>query len=310
MLNYEQVLNHLSIGVAVINRSLEVQYWNRWMEEHSLIPAEQILDCPIDDIFSPGMRREFIKKARQVLRTGSPAFFTNKVHQHVFPFHTVRSYMSNELSRMEQTVILSPLLDKEGETTRILISVFDISDWVFFQNELKESRRELEKLTLIDDLTQIPNRRAIMEQLNRQLSIHLRKKRPLALIVLDIDHFKKVNDTHGHQCGDVVLRKLAWILVDALRGYDIVGRYGGEEFVIILPESNRNQAVLVAERLRAMVEETPIAYQKQQIDITVSLGVAIKGEQEKVGQDKLFKVADRCLYMAKEHGRNKVVVQD
>lgn len=309
-MDYRQVLNHLSIGVAVIDSSFTVVYWNRWMEEHSLRTQDEMVGRSILAYVTPHIRHSFMKKARAVLERGAPAFFTHKVHQHIFPFHTVRSYLDVDLARMEQTVVLSPLAGPDGDIEQIMVSVFDISDWISYQNQFLESQRELEKLSLIDDLTQIPNRRALVEQFDRQVSIHQRKKRPLAVILIDIDHFKRVNDTHGHQCGDEVLRTLARILMESLRGYDIVGRYGGEEFLVVLPETSRDQAILVAERLRAKVAQTCFPWKKITLQVTVSLGLAVKKEQEKIGCDDLFKVADECLYRAKEHGRNKVVVQD
>lgn len=309
-MDYPQLLDHLSIGVAVLDAHLTVLFWNRWLEEHSLLRREEMIGRPIHELFRPHIRKEFINKAREVVTSRAPAFFTHKAHQHMFPFLTVRSYLDNELMRMEQTVILSPLQDEEGVVRHIAVSVFDISDWIIYQQQLLASKKELEKLSLIDDLTHIPNRRAVMEQVDKQLHIHNRKHRELAMAIVDLDHFKEVNDTHGHQYGDEVLRKIAWLLADNLRGYDLLGRYGGEEFLLVLPETSRDEAIEACERLRLAVEAHAFRGREAPFSMTISIGIAWKGAETKGKFDQLFNAADQCLYRAKEGGRNRVVCQE
>ncbi|MBU0483711.1 MAG: GGDEF domain-containing protein [Proteobacteria bacterium] len=307
MIDFVQLMDHLSIGTAVIDPSLHIVFWNKWMAEHSLISREEAMGRPIHKLFPELVKKGLVKKAREVIRSGQPVFFTHKVHQAMFPFHAGRSYLGNKLSPMQQTVILSPIKTEDDITGQVLISVFDITDWVTYQNQLLKSKKELETLSHIDDLTQIPNRRNIMTKLRNELILHTRRNRPLALVVADIDHFKKVNDTYGHQCGDFVLNEIAHILSHELRGYDELGRYGGEEFLLILPETSWEQAILVCERLRIAIEESVFRFDNYTIRLTISLGVAFKDSQEKGNPDKLFKKADACLYKAKERGRNQVV---
>jgi diguanylate cyclase (GGDEF)-like protein len=309
MIDHQQLLDHLSIGVAVLDDSLRIVHWNRWMEEHSLLSREEVKGKHLVDFFSGLTKKGFIKKAKEVIKFGRPVFFTQKVSQYIFPFPTTRSYLKNNLRTMQQTVILSPMKDEEGKTRHVLVSVFDVSDWVDHQNQLLRSKKELERLSQIDELTQIPNRRAIMDNLKEELNIHNRKNRPLAVAMVDIDHFKDVNDTFGHQCGDHVLYELANSLNAGLRGYDMVGRYGGEEFVMLLPETSKAQAVLVCERLRAHVEEKVFRFDGEEINLTVSIGIALKEENESSEVEKLLKVADDYLYEAKKAGRNRVIAQ-
>ncbi len=311
MIDHAQLLDHLSIGIIVVDEPLTVVFWNRWMEEHSLLPREEVRGKPLYELFPDLVKKEFTAKAREAFRKGEPTFFTHKVHQFMFPFHTVRSLLASKLSPMQQTVILSPLKDDDGVTRQLLVSVFDISDWVAYQNRLLESKKELEKLSRLDDLTQIANRRAIMEQLRYDLCLHARKKRPLAMALIDIDHFKKVNDTYGHQCGDQLLRGVAQLLAEQLRGYDKVGRYGGEEFMLVLPETSREAALQTCERLRQKVAATVFQCHRHQVTITVSIGTAFfGGETAEVDQhptaEDLFRVADANLYRAKDGGRDRV----
>lgn len=309
MIDFIQVMDHLSIGTVVIDQALEVVFWNRWLAEHSTIPREEATGKPIAELFPVLVEKGFVKKTHDVFKKGRPVFFTHKVHQSMFPFYSGRSYLEKELTDMQQTVILSPLKDKDGKTKQILIMIFDITDWVVHQNNLLRSKKELEKLSRIDDLTNIPNRRNIMDRLKDELVIHLRKKRPMSLAVIDIDKFKHVNDTHGHQCGDFVLFEMARILSSRLRGYDAIGRYGGEEFMLILPETSRKEAILTCERLRKAVKNHTFKHQEQKIQVTISIGISFKDEREIINAEDLFKLADHCLYLAKKGGRNQVVAQ-
>lgn len=309
MIDHHQLLDHLSIGVVVLDESLRIVHWNKWMEEHSLLSSEEVKGKRLVDFFSGLAKKGFIKKAKEVIKLGRPVFFTQKVSQYIFPFPTTRSYLKDNLRTMQQTVILSPMKDEKRKTRHVLVSVFDVSDWVEHQNQLLKSKNELERLSQVDELTQIPNRRAIMENLKEELNIHNRKKRPLALAMVDIDHFKEVNDTFGHQCGDHVLYELANALNSGLRGYDMVGRYGGEEFVMLLPETSRAQAMLVCERLRAYVEEKVFRFDGEEIKLTVSIGISLKESEDSGEVGKLLKVADDHMYEAKKAGRNKIIAQ-
>lgn len=310
MIDHIQLLDHLSIGVIVIDEPLTVVFWNRWMEEHSLLSRAEVEGKPLYEIFPDIVRKEFTAKAREAFRHGEPTFFTHKVHQFMFPFHSARSLLDKALEPMQQTVILSPLKDSNGQTRQLLVSVFDISDWIAYQDQLLSSKRELEKLSRVDDLTQIANRRAIMEQLHYELCLHARKKRQLTLVLIDIDHFKGVNDSYGHQCGDRLLWEIAQLLSDHRRAYDKLGRYGGEEFMMILPETGADDALQVCERLRLAVAGTAFKACNHFLSVTVSIGVAVFDgatiPRTDTTGDELFRAADTNLYRAKELGRNRV----
>jgi diguanylate cyclase (GGDEF)-like protein len=123
--------------------------------------------------------------------------------------------------------------------------------------------------------------------------------------MLDIDHFKTVNDDFGHQCGDMILHETAQLMSNLLRDYDAVGRYGGEEFLIILPESTPDQAFAICNRIRVAVQDHTYSYNGCNLRITVSIGIAGKESDENIIADNLLAEADQCLYFAKETGRNR-----
>ncbi len=158
----------------------------------------------------------------------------------------------------------------------------------------------------LDALTNLNNRRQFEVRLKQEIATTKRQKNPLCAMMIDIDFFKKVNDTYGHASGDAVLRTVASIIKEHLRESDIPSRYGGEEFAVLLPYTHIEEAKIVGERLRKAVEETPIPIDKKNINVTISMGLAEFNVKE-TGEE-LFKRADSALYEAKEGGRNRVCV--
>ncbi len=165
---------------------------------------------------------------------------------------------------------------------------------------------EIYRLMTIDGLTQVHNRRYFDETLDREFTRSKRYTRQLALIVIDIDHFKKINDTWGHLAGDSLLRQVVSAIKPKLRAQDVLARTGGEEFAILSPEIDLEGARLVAEKVRAIVEQTAMRFENVTIPCTISLGVAqlSAGDEE---PSKLYKRADELLYAAKQAGRNRVM---
>lgn len=170
-------------------------------------------------------------------------------------------------------------------------------------NELKllEERQNLKKTSMTDPLTGIMNRRAILDELSQRMNHHLYDFEHLSIIMLDIDFFKNINDTYGHVVGDKVLKKVAEVISSVIRGFDSVGRYGGEEFLVVLPNTNHNNARKAAERIRQRIEETVF---EEVGHLTVSGGF-ISYQNESI--EDLVDKADQNLYEAKRSGRNRVI---
>ncbi|MBM4288238.1 MAG: GGDEF domain-containing protein [Deltaproteobacteria bacterium] len=173
-----------------------------------------------------------------------------------------------------------------------------------------EAQKKLVELTTVDDLTQLYNRRYFFERLHQEVERAKRYQRPLSCVILDIDNFKKVNDTLGHLSGDQVLRDISSIIKSTCRQCDLAGRYGGEELIILLPETELEGAMTIAERIRQRVEQHQTVDGKgETIAVTVSLGVASLAPQEIEDLDKderLIQYADDALLLAKKEGRNRV----
>lgn len=166
------------------------------------------------------------------------------------------------------------------------------------------------KLSIMDGLTKVFNRRYIEERLQEEICLSARRRTPLALLILDVDHFKKVNDKYGHQAGDIVLKYLMETCQKTVRSTDLLGRYGGEEFLAILPDTAKSGALTVAERVRTVVQSTPIPTCAGRISITISLGLATVPDPNIWSGEDLIKAADLALYRAKNSGRNCVCVYD
>ena len=180
------------------------------------------------------------------------------------------------------------------------------------QKELIQARESLRFEALHDHLTGLWNRGAVLNLLQREEQRRQRSGDALGVIMVDVDHFKAINDSHGHLVGDVVLTEVAKRLTASVRGYDSVGRYGGEEFLIIVPGCNPQGLIISAERLRGVIAETPINSASGQIPVTISVGLVSvgPGNLKPVEHIALVQAADSALYRAKAKGRNRVEIAE
>lgn len=174
------------------------------------------------------------------------------------------------------------------------------------QSQLMLAREELRVQATHDHLTGIRNRGAILESLDSQLSRAARERGPIAVLMCDVDCFKSVNDTHGHQAGDEILRETAQRMKSAVRAYDIVGRYGGEEFLVVLPRCDAEGALRQAERLREAFSSEPFRAMGRLLPVTCSFGVSWREQASLRDAEMLIREADMALYAAKANGRNRV----
>lgn len=174
-------------------------------------------------------------------------------------------------------------------------------------NELKRANERLQEMAMMDELTRVYNRRYIMAILETEFKRCKRYKFPLSIIIGDIDHFKNINDTYGHLVGDEVLRACARLILENIREIDIAGRYGGEEFLIILPSTTLDGAVIVAERLRNKIKDTPLEVSDKfpPISINMSFGICSYPEKNVETERDMLKLADEALYISKQRGRNQ-----
>jgi diguanylate cyclase (GGDEF)-like protein len=179
--------------------------------------------------------------------------------------------------------------------------------------DLTVKNRALTEVSSRDSLTGLYNRWYVLEKIDSEINRALRHGSPMSLLMLDIDHFKRVNDTYGHSAGDQVLQAVGKLLRESCRVYDVPGRYGGEEFCIVLPETKLGNTTVVAERIRQRLASTELACGDDQIVVTASIGIAGMDESQEthvLSPAALIDRADRALYTAKRRGRNRIEMFD
>ena len=175
--------------------------------------------------------------------------------------------------------------------------------------DLVASNRVLSEISARDSLTGLYNRWYVMEKIDSEMNRALRHGAPMSVLMIDLDHFKQINDSYGHPAGDEVLKSVGQVLRESCRVYDVAGRYGGEEFCIVLPETRVNNTHVVAERIRHRLESTSLAVGGSSVVVTASIGVAgtdSLSNDAVLSASALVERADRALYAAKHHGRNRV----
>lgn len=210
-----------------------------------------------------------------------------------------------------ENTMLDRLIDLGGAIVAASIAIW-YSDSLKSRSlaELEKAKAQLNYFATIDPLTNTFNRRYFLELSERKIKRTQTSNGHASFLLFDIDHFKKINDEHGHIIGDQVLQGIAQICLKNLRPDDILGRFGGEEFVVLLPETKLEDARNIAERLRLLIAETPIETEIGTINTTISIGVAIKEKTTTMSIEQLLSRADRAMYHAKQAGRNRVILWD
>ena len=206
------------------------------------------------------------------------------------------TYVNDEQIVREQTLT-------NGDRIKVGPTIFK---YLSGQDVEAQYHEEIYRMTIIDGLTQAHVKRFLLEALEKEIIRARRHTRELSFLMFDIDHFKKINDVHGHLAGDFVLKELARIVQGRIRRDEVFARYGGEEFAIVLPETTLDGARALAEGLREKVEQSRFVFQNESIKVTISIGVSTLTEQDKTSTD-LIRSADAQLYEAKRGGRNRVV---
>ena len=198
-------------------------------------------------------------------------------------------------------------LTKPVDTTLLQSKIIAMQRIAMMRKKLLIAKEKLEVLAHTDELTQVSNRRHFQDLLNKEISRANRHKKPLSVLYMDLDHFKRINDTHGHKAGDTALKTVAQALKKNLREIDYIGRIGGEEFCLFLPNTDIKEALIPCERYRLMINNTPIYTASKNLNITASFGLTclIHGEDD---VDSLMQRADKALYRAKANGRNCIDV--
>ena len=300
------ILQTIDVGLVVIDRHYQVQLWNGFMENHSGHLASHIRGHSLLEQFPDLPEGWLRRKVEEVFALRSPVFSSWEQRPRLFDFVSTRPFTGHSLL-MYQNITLMPLLSRTGNCDHICIIIYDVTDAAIGKLGLQQANQQLKALSITDRLTTLYNRGHWEECLRLEYQRFQRTNSPVTLMMFDIDFFKKINDTYGHPAGDAVLRCVATTLKQELRGTDIAGRYGGEEFGVLLLDTDGATAYAVAERLRHVISNLVIEYEEQRISLTISLGLANLNRQTTSAADWLI-AADNALYHSKHNGRNQVTV--
>ena len=300
------MLQSIDVGLMVLDREYNVQVWNGFMANHSGIAAHDIIGKNIFKLFEDISEDWFKRKAESVFLLNCRSFITWEQRPYLIKFKNYRP-ITGPTDFMYQNVTLIPLTSVDGSVNHIGIIIYDVTDSAVNSSELESANDALQTLSRTDHLTQLYNRGYWEERLEEEFLRSFRTRQPCSLIMFDIDFFKSVNDEYGHQAGDEIIRATADQIRKRIRATDIPGRYGGEEFGIILIDTTAESARFLAERLRKGVEAMKVSYDDVEIRFTISLGVAEINAGMPDYRDWL-EASDQALYQAKESGRNQVVI--
>jgi len=308
------ILDLLDIGIAVVDENLKIYFWNSWLETHTKVSKEEAEGKRLDELFPDIDKESLIRKIKTAFALRSTTFLLASVKGYLLKIPLKK--VTNPIYKfMQQDVSIFPLSPEEGLALIVIHDQTPVQEAQYklrkkideinsLKAELERYVKKIEQLSITDSLTKIYNRSKFESSLDYEIERSRRYGTPLSLIIFDIDHFKSINDTYGHLIGDSVLMEIANLIKNNIRSTDIFARWGGEEFVILAPNINKEQAKMLAEKIRKLIAHHRFKYVDH---VTVSLGVTEFMPTDT--KESFIKRADEALYLAKRKGRNRVEVK-
>lgn len=295
--NYRNIFENLQDGVYFVDKSRTITYWNQSAEAITGFKAEEVVGsrCMDNILIHINERNESLCKQgcplAAVMKDGRPRL--------------AEVYLHHKNGHRVPVLVRATALRDEADR---IIGAAEVFSDITYQKEMQERIRELEKLALVDNLTGLSNRKHLEGELDARFQEQRRYGLSFGVLFIDVDFFKKINDTRGHEAGDRALKTLANTLRANTRSYDLFGRWGGEEFVGIVRNIDRAILKKVAERFRILAEKTIIQNGEASFSITVSIGATLATPQDSPAA--LIQRADQLMYRSKQQGRNRVTVDE
>jgi diguanylate cyclase len=323
------LLDHSPIGHFVLRSDYTVLFWNRCLEAWTGIPRESLVGYRIADRFPHLLLPKYANRIQNLFEGGPPAIFSSQLHRHTIPAplpggkfrfqHTVvtgvpipKGKGCYALFSIQDVTSLTEAIENHGSALKRTLVEMEVRRRA--ETELLRSSKELKKLNdllkeraIRDGLTGLHNHRYFYQTLRRDFLLARRHNSDLSCLLLDLDHFKDVNDRYGHPFGDKVLKGVASEIRKKVRETDLVCRYGGEEFAVLLPGTDAEGAMDVAEEIRTRIANKVFTYANQAVKVTVSIGLASVVTHSPELPHDLLGYADKALYRAKAAGRNRVL---
>ncbi len=292
-LYYEELLNNLHDGVYFVDKDLKISLWNRAAEVISGYTAGEVVGryCTEDILKHSNERGESLEGEN------CPLYKAMKEER---SFETDLFIRRKDGRKIPISVRVNPIRNGEGEVIGGVQLFTDLST----KSSSILRIRELEKMAMLDNLTKLANRNFIEKEFNSRIQELKRYNLSFGLLFMDIDHFKKLNDTYGHEAGDAALKTVANVFINRSRPYDFFGRWGGEEFIGIIRNVDDATLEMIAERYRKLIEELVIHFDDKEIRVTVSMGATMMRVDDNI--QSLIKRADKLMYISKKRGRNQL----
>jgi diguanylate cyclase (GGDEF)-like protein len=299
MIDEKSILDTIENGILIVTADLKILSWNRWLVLHTGIDKEEAIDNLLPSLFPATNFNLLKRKVKIALKLGSSTFTNSSVEKFIIPIK-LQKITKSIFKHMRQDVVITPLNSEQAS-----IIIYDASPLLEAKAIINDHLQVMEKQATTDTLTGCYNRKMFNDLLKSEYKKSARHNKKFSLVILDIDNFKAVNDTYGHLIGDEVLIELAAIAKETIRESDIFARWGGEEFSVLLPETDLEGGAVLADKMRRNIK----AHRFDKVgNLTCSFGVAqFKTEEPR---DALISNADWALYHAKNHGKNQVAIFD
>jgi len=289
--SYRKILENLHDGLYFVDRSRVITYWNKEAEKISGFTAKEVIGKSCGDNILTHVDSEGNNLCKGMCPLAKTMEDGKLREDEVYMHH-------KDGHRIPVSVRVSPLIDAKGKVIGGIELFTDISNYA--ANELRV--KELTKLALLDNLTQLANRNYIEKEIQSRFEEKRRFNVPFGVLFIDIDDFKEINDTYGHDVGDVVLKFIANTFVSNNRPFDLFGRWGGEEFIGIIRNISEKDLGFLGNRLRKLIEHSYIVHKDKKLYVTISIGATLVKEDDTI--NTLIKRADILLYKSKESGKN------
>ncbi|MDP0489336.1 MAG: sensor domain-containing diguanylate cyclase [Fusobacterium sp. JB021] len=289
---YTKILNGISEGVYFVDVNRKINFWNKAAEDITGYRKSEIIEKHCYN----NILNHVDDKGNHLCMNGCPLLETIKDGKS----REMKVYLRHKKGyRVPVIVKVMPIYDK-GEVIGAVETFTDISP----NKMLLKSNNDLMDNIFRDELTKLPNRKYLNSHLDSVMLKYKNLNTGFGVMFLDIDFFKKVNDTYGHDVGDEVLQMIAKVFNNSCRDNDVIGRWGGEEFIGVFENVDENKLIEIANRIRVLVENSELNLEKGKIKVTISIGVSLIKEEDSIGT--LVKRADEGVYLAKKNGRNRV----
>jgi diguanylate cyclase (GGDEF)-like protein/PAS domain S-box-containing protein len=293
--SYEKIIENLHDGLYFVDRNRVITYWNRAAEQISGFTANEVVGTSCSDNILTHVDSEGNNLCTGMCPLAATIADGKPREAEVYLHH-------KDGHRIPVSIRVSPLTDRDGHILGGIELFTDISHQA--ANELRI--KELEKLALLDNLTQLANRNYIEREIQNRFEEKKRFHVPFGILFIDIDHFKKFNDIYGHDVGDTVLKFIANTFVANTRPFDLYGRWGGEEFIGIIRNIIGKDLESIGNRLRSLIEHSYIIHANEKLSVTISIGATLVNDHDTI--DSLLKRADILLYKSKAAGRNCLTI--